>query len=86
MAKKKKEPESQNDVKMICGFCRAEFTPQMKADIEMASYYDTCLCEDGCCCGGHETSYIDELKITIKCSNCDRVVYIKELEKYSEFN
>jgi hypothetical protein len=76
--------ESQNNVKMICGFCRAEFTPEMKADIEMATDYDTCLCEDGCC-GGHSSDHVEELKITIKCSNCDRVVYIKELEKYADF-
>lgn len=53
------------ELKVLCPFCRAPYTAKMEDDLWASQSCDTCGPEiDG--------------DITIKCSNCKKVVYKKE--------
>ena len=55
------------DFKIICPFCSAEWSAEMVEDLEVSGGCDTC--------GDVDISGT----IDIKCSNCKRVIYRKEI-------
>ena len=59
------------EFKILCAFCGVPYDADMLIDFEEGG--------SGCESCGPEAS---ELKIEIKCSNCDRVVYSKEGKSY----
>lgn len=58
-------------LKIICPFCNAPYTADMLVDLDES----TSCCET---CGPDPVS----VKIEIKCSNCEKVIYVKEGKSY----
>ena len=61
---------SDDEIKILCPFCNAEWTAEM--DTELESYNAGC---ETCGYGAEAT-----FSVTIRCSNCNRIVYRKECE------
>lgn len=63
--------ETKGEFKIFCVYCNAPWDAQMLVDIEdYGAGCETC---------GPESS---DVKLEIKCSNCKRVVYVKEGKSY----
>lgn len=61
----------ENKLKILCPFCNKAYTAEMENELDGGGGG----CES-CGYGGEATS-----KVTITCSNCEKVVYIKEFEE-----
>lgn len=59
-----------NDLKILCSFCNAVWTAEMIEELEDNG--------SGCDSCGYGSGVTGE--ITINCSNCNRVVYKKEID------
>lgn len=59
------------EIKILCPFCNVPYTADMLIDLEDG--------DSGCDTCGHGAA---SLKIEIKCSNCQKVVYVKEGKSY----
>ena len=60
-----------NDLKILCPFCNEVWTAKMINELETSLGYDTF--------GPDGTADVSG-KIKIECSNCHKIVYIKEVE------
>ena len=59
---------SEDKLKIICPFCNEEWTAEMETELLSMS--------EGCETCGHGAGAT--VRLEIKCSNCGRVVYVKE--------
>ncbi len=63
--------KEETNFKIVCPFCSEPYDAEMMIDLEEHS--------GGCETCGPESA---DLKIEIKCSNCKKVVYVKEGKSY----
>ena len=61
----------QTNFKILCPFCSAPYTAEMLIDLEEGG--------SGCETCGPESA---DLKIEIRCSECKKIVYVKEGKSY----
>lgn len=71
MSDSKQTPVVEPTLTILCPYCDAPFTAQMLVDLEESAI--------SCYTCGPESA---NLKIEIKCSNCQRLVYKKEGKSY----
>ena len=55
-------------LKILCPFCNAPYNAEMEFDLDTSSGCNTC----GASMEGN---------VEIRCSNCNKIVYVKEYEK-----
>jgi hypothetical protein len=58
-----------HEIKILCPYCRAVWTAKMLEELEASKGCDTCGLGEGIILGS----------ISIICSNCEKVVYVKYL-------
>lgn len=62
---------SNNGSQMLCIYCNKPWSPQMDTDLTASAGCDTC---------GFGTEIAGE--IIIRCGNCDRIIYRKEVSHH----
>jgi len=73
MSLKKSLKRITEELKIICPFCNADYTAEMLDNLSAEAGFDTF---------GADGSAEVVGKIEIKCSNCKKIVYLKEFSSY----